>query len=95
MPTTLAGLRALYAGVLPPLLTGGVTPAIRAESGTTSLLFLLLVVRVQPEDGDSCRLYCIHFVKYRHKNFTLEDIVNELTARDPKTIESELKNIYQ
>ncbi|VDI32556.1 Hypothetical predicted protein [Mytilus galloprovincialis] len=52
-------------------------------------------VRVQPEDGDSCGLYCIHFVKYRHKNFTLEDIVNELTARDPKTIESELKNIYQ
>jgi hypothetical protein len=52
-------------------------------------------VRVQPEDGDTCGLYCVHFVKYRYRNFTLEDIVNEFSARDPKTIEAELKDIYE
>jgi hypothetical protein len=35
-------------------------------------------VRVQPEDGDTCGLYCVHFVKYRYRNFTLEDIVNAI-----------------
>jgi hypothetical protein len=52
-------------------------------------------VRVQPEDGDTCGLYCVHFVKYRYRNFTLEDIVNEFSARDPKTIEADLKDIYE
>jgi hypothetical protein len=52
-------------------------------------------VRVQHEDGDTCELYCVHFVKYRYRNFTLEDIVNEFSARDPKTIEAELKDIYE
>ena len=33
-------------------------------------------VRVQPEDGDTCGLYCVHFIKYRYRNFTVEDIVN-------------------
>ena len=32
-------------------------------------------VRVQPEDGDTCGLYCVHFVKYRYRNFTLEDLL--------------------
>ena len=45
-------------------------------------------VRVQPKEG-------VHFVKCRYRNFTLEDIVNEFSARDPKTIEAELKNIYE
>jgi hypothetical protein len=31
----------------------------------------------------------------RQKNFTLEDIVNEFSAGDPKTIEAELKDIYE
>jgi hypothetical protein len=44
--------------------------------------------------GNICGLYCVHFVKYRYRNFTLEDIVNEFSARDPKTIEAELKDIY-
>ena len=52
-------------------------------------------VRVQPEDDDTCGLYCVHFVKYRYRNFTLETIVTEFSARDPKTIEAELKDIYQ
>jgi len=52
-------------------------------------------VRVQPEDGDICGLYCVQFVKYRYRNFTMEDIVNEFSARDPKTIEAELKDIYE
>jgi hypothetical protein len=52
-------------------------------------------VLVQPEDGDICGLYCVHFVKYRYRNFTLEDNVNEFSARDPKTIEAELKDIYE
>ena len=52
-------------------------------------------VRVQPEDGDTCGLYCVHFVKYRYGNSTLEGIVNEFSARDPKTIEAELKDIYE
>jgi hypothetical protein len=25
-------------------------------------------VRVQREDGDTCGLYCVHFVKYRYRN---------------------------
>jgi hypothetical protein len=49
-------------------------------------------VRVQREDGDTCGLYCVHFVKYRYRNFTLEDIVNEFSARNPKTIKAELKD---
>jgi hypothetical protein len=52
-------------------------------------------VRVQHEDGDTCGLYCVHFVKYRYMNFTLEDIVIEFSARDPKPIEAELKDIYE
>jgi hypothetical protein len=52
-------------------------------------------VRVQPEDDDTCGLYCVHFVKYRYWTFTLEDIMNEFSARDPKTIEAELKAIYE
>jgi hypothetical protein len=52
-------------------------------------------IRVQPEDVNTCGLYCVHFVKYRYRNFTLEDIVNEFSARDPKTIETELKDIYE
>jgi hypothetical protein len=52
-------------------------------------------VLVQPEDGDICGLYCVHVVKYRYRNFTLEDNVNEFSARDPKTIEAELKDIYE
>jgi hypothetical protein len=52
-------------------------------------------VRVQPEDGDTCGLYYVHFVKYRYRNFNLEDIVNEFSVRDPKTIEAELKDIYE
>jgi hypothetical protein len=48
-------------------------------------------VRVHAEDGDTC----VHFVKYRYRNFTLEDIVSDFSARDPKTIEAELKNIYE
>jgi hypothetical protein len=52
-------------------------------------------VRVQPEDVDTCVLYCIHFVKYRYGTFTLEGIVNEFSARDPKTIEAELAVIYE
>ena len=52
-------------------------------------------VRVQPEDGDTCGLYCVYCVKYRYKNFTLENIVNEFSAGDPKTIEAELKDIYE
>jgi hypothetical protein len=52
-------------------------------------------VRVQPEDDDTCELYCVHFVKYRYRNFTLQDIVNAFSARDPKTIEAELKDIYE
>jgi hypothetical protein len=56
---------------------------------------LVNTVRVKPEEGDTCGLYCVHFVKYRYRNFTLEDIVNEISARDPKTIEAELKDIYE
>jgi hypothetical protein len=52
-------------------------------------------VRVQREDGDTCGLYCVHFVKYRYRNFSLEDIVNEFSARDPKTIDVELKDVYE
>jgi hypothetical protein len=52
-------------------------------------------VRFQPEDGDTCGFYCVHFVKYRYRNFTLEGIMNEFSARDPKTIEAELKDIYE
>jgi hypothetical protein len=52
-------------------------------------------VRVQPENGDTCGFYCVHFVKYRYRNFTLEDIINEFSARDQKTIEAELKDIYE
>jgi hypothetical protein len=52
-------------------------------------------VLVQPEDGDICGLYCVHFVKYRYRNFTLEDNVNEFSTRDPETIEAELKDIYE
>ena len=52
-------------------------------------------VRLQPEDGDTCGQYCVHFVNYRYRNFTLEDIVNEFSARDPKTIEAELKDINE
>ena len=52
-------------------------------------------VRTQPEDDDTCGLYCVHFVKYRYRNFTLEDIVNEFSARAPKKIEAELKDIYE
>ena len=51
--------------------------------------------RVQREDGDTCGLYCVHFVKYRNSNFTLEDIVKEFSARDPKMVEAELKEIYE
>ena len=52
-------------------------------------------VQVQPEDGDSCGLYCVHFVKYRYKNFSMEDIVKELSGRDPLIIENTLKDLYQ
>ena len=52
-------------------------------------------VRIQPEDGGTCGLYCVHFVKYRYRNFTLEDIMNEFSTRDPKTIEAELKDTYE
>jgi hypothetical protein len=57
--------------------------------------YKLNTVRVQPEDGDTCGLYCVHFVKYRYRNFTLADIVNEFSARDPQTIGAELKDIYE
>ena len=57
--------------------------------------YKLNTVLVQPKDGDTCGLYCVHFVKYRYRNFTLEDIVNEFSARNPKTIEAELKDIYE
>jgi hypothetical protein len=30
-----------------------------------------------------------------HSTATLEDIMNEFSARDPKTIEAELKDIYE
>ena len=57
--------------------------------------YKFITVRVQPEDGDTCGLYCVHFVKYRYRNFTLEDIVKEFSARELKTIEAELKDIYE
>ena len=50
-------------------------------------------VRVHPEDDDTCGLYCVHFVKYRYRNFTLEDIEKEFSARNPETIEAELRDI--
>jgi len=68
---------------------------LRNELIANGLQYKFNTVRVQPKDGDTCELYCVHFVKYRYRNFTLEDIVNELCARDPKTIETNLKDIYE
>jgi hypothetical protein len=44
-------------------------------------------VRVQPGDGDTCGLYNVHFVKYKYRNFTLEDIEIELSALKERKFE--------
>ena len=69
-------------------------PCFRSVLIANGTQYKFNTVRVHPEDGDTCGLYCVHFVKYRYRNFTLEDIVNEFSARDPKTIEAELNFVY-
>jgi hypothetical protein len=70
-------------------------PCFRSLLIPTGPQYKFNTVRVQPEDGETCVLYCVHFVKYRYKNFTLQDIVNEFSARDPKTTEAEFKDIHE
>lgn len=48
--------------------------------------------RIQPEDSDTCGLYCIHFVRARYRGISFEDILKDFSTRkleenDRKVIE--------
>ena len=73
--------------------TGNVSPSLPKRPNR-----LRTAIRVQDISSSTQGLrplWTLHFVKYRYRNFTLEYIVNEFSAQDPKTIEAELKDIYE
>jgi hypothetical protein len=40
--------------------------------------------RIQPDDTDTCRLYCLYYFKRRHRGMELPDIVNDFSTVDLK-----------
>ena len=67
-------------------------PCFRSVLIANGPQYKLNTVGVQPEDGDTCGLYC---VQYRYRDFTLEDITTKFSAHYPRTIEAKLKDICE
>merc|ERR1712074_529427 len=53
------------------------------------------VRQVQPSDSDTCGLYCVHYLKSRYSGFTYEEVMNDVTRKEPLVISNYLKMIYE
>ncbi|VDI74587.1 Hypothetical predicted protein [Mytilus galloprovincialis] len=51
--------------------------------------------QVQPGSSDTCGLYCVHFVKMRYRNISMEDIVKDFSPRDLMSNDDKLLALYE
>ncbi|VDI22671.1 Hypothetical predicted protein [Mytilus galloprovincialis] len=51
--------------------------------------------QVQPGSSDTCGLYCVHFVKMRYRNISMEDIVKDFSSRDLMSNDDKLLALYE
>ncbi|VDI35595.1 Hypothetical predicted protein [Mytilus galloprovincialis] len=51
--------------------------------------------QVQPGSSDTCGLYCVHFVKMRYRNISMEDIVKDFSPSDLMSNDDKLLALYE
>ncbi|VDI84252.1 Hypothetical predicted protein [Mytilus galloprovincialis] len=51
--------------------------------------------QVQPGSSDMCGLFCVHFVKMRYRNISMEDIVKDFSSRDLMSNDDKLLALYE
>ena len=70
--------------------TENVSPPFRQRPDGNGPQYYYCSSRIQPDDTDTCGLYCLYYFKRRHRGMDLSDIVKDLFTVDLKGNEDKI-----